>query len=243
MKKFLFKTFKFFGDAFLSSLTEHLRKQRIDMFNPIHRYQIDQFEECYNYFKKYFQNSMLFNTHRDIRDFSILEALENNTDTQTEHLYLEFGVATGSTINFFSNYLKNKKIYGFDNFTGNTENWVGNKTRIKGAWDRGGKPPKVNDNVELIVGDIQNTLDNFLKKNTNKVNFVHIDVNTYETTKFILERIKPKLIKGAIIIFDDYYNLPAWKNGEYKAMTEIFSENEFKYIAFHSGQIVSVKIL
>ena len=68
-------------------------------------------------------------------------------------------------------------------------------------------------------------------------------MNTYETTKFILERIKPKLIKGAIIIFDDYYNLPGWKNGEYKAMTEIFSESEFKYIAFHSGQIVSVQII
>ena len=33
-----------------------------------------------------------------------------------------------------------------------------------------------------------------------------------------------------------------YKNGEYKAMTEIFSESEFKYIAFHSGQIVTVQI-
>lgn len=241
MKKFFYKFFKFAGDAFLTSYTEKLRKKDLDFFNPIHRYQVDQFEECYNHFKKYFPTSMLFNNHSDIREFSILEALEN--DTKKQQLFLEFGVATGSTINFFSKYLSNKKIFGFDNFTGNKEHWIGNKTRIKGAWNRGGKPPKVNNNVELIIGDIQNTLENFLAKNNYEINFVHIDVNTYETTKFILERLKPKLIKGSIIIFDDYYNLPGWKSGEHKAMTEVFLDSEFKYIAFHSGQIVSVKIL
>ena len=59
MKNFLYKTFKFFGDAFLTSLTEHLRKQRIDMFNITHRYQIDQFEECYHYFKKYAEENKI----------------------------------------------------------------------------------------------------------------------------------------------------------------------------------------
>ena len=33
-----------------------------------------------------------------------------------------------------------------------------------------------------------------------------------------------------------------YKDSEYKVMTEIFSESEFKYIAF-LGQILSVKIL
>lgn len=243
MKSFFYKLFKFVGDAFLTSLTEKLRKKDLEFFNPIHKYQVDQFEECYNHFKKYFPTSMLFNTHKDIREFSILEALENETKKNNSNLYLEFGVATGSTINFFSKYLSNRKIFGFDNFTGNVENWIGNKTRIKGAWNRGGKPPKVNDNVELIIGNIQNTLDNFLSKNDYGINFVHIDVNTYETTKFILEKIKPKLVKGSIIIFDDYYNLPGWRNGEHKAMTEVFSDDQFKYIAFHSGQIVTVRIL
>ena len=34
-----------------------------------------------------------------------------------------------------------------------------------------------------------------------------------------------------------------YKDSEYKVMTEIFSESEFKYIAFHSGQLVSVQII
>ena len=33
-----------------------------------------------------------------------------------------------------------------------------------------------------------------------------MDVDTYETTKFILETIKPNLINGAIILFDELYN-------------------------------------
>ena len=45
------------------------------------------------------------------------------------------------------------------------------------------------------------------------------------------------------IYFKTIMTINYWyKNGEYKAMTEIFSESEFKYIAFHSGQIVTVQI-
>ena len=39
-----------------------------------------------------------------------------------------------------------------------------------------------------------------------------MDVDTYETSSFIL-KIKPYLIKGAIIIFDELYNFPAWDVG------------------------------
>ena len=53
MRKFFYKFFKFAGDAFLTSYTEKLRKKDLDFFNPIHRYQVDQFEECYKHFKKW----------------------------------------------------------------------------------------------------------------------------------------------------------------------------------------------
>ena len=32
--------------------------------------------------------------------------------------------------------------------------------------------------------------------------------------------------------FDELYNLTRWKVGEYKALTEVFNENEYKYLAF-----------
>ena len=40
------------------------------------------------------------------------------------------------------------------------------------------------------------------------------------------------MVKKSIILFDELYNIPGWDVGEYKALTEVFSENEYKFIAF-----------
>ena len=89
------------------------------------------------------------------------------------------------------------------------------------------------NNVELIVGEVQNTLDNFLKNNLEKkIIFAHMDMDTYESTKYALNKIKPFLKKGSIIIFDEFHGHPNWQLEEYRAFREVFRENEFKYIAF-----------
>ena len=59
-----------------------------------------------------------------------------------------------------------------------------------------------------------------------------MDMDTYNTSKFVLEKIKPYLSKGAIICFDELYNFEGWKVGEFKALKEVFSEDEFKYKCF-----------
>ena len=70
-----------------------------------------------------------------------------------------------------------------------------------------------------------------------------MDVDTYETSSFILKKIKPYLIKGAIIIFDELYNFPGWDVGEYKALTENFSEKEYSFKAFSiEGKEVVIQI-
>ena len=75
-----------------------------------------------------------------------------------------------------------------------------------------------------------------------KITFVHIDVDTYAPTKFILGKIKPYLQKGSIILFDEFYGYPNWQLYEYKAFTEEFNPNEYKYIAFSTRQ-VAIEIL
>ena len=57
-------------------------------------------------------------------------------------------------------------------------------------------------------------------------------MDTYSSTKFALEKLKPYLVKDAIIIFDELYNYIGWEHGEYKALKEIFKEEEFEYKAF-----------
>ena len=80
---------------------------------------------------------------------------------------------------------------------------------------------------------MEDTLDDFLKKHNPKINFVHLDMDTYNPSKFTLEKIKPYLVKGSIILFDELYNYIGWKNGEFKALNEVFNENEFEYKAFN----------
>ena len=102
------------------------------------------------------------------------------------------------------------------------------------------KVPKLNSNVEPIVGWVEDTLEEFLKKHQPGINFVHLDMDTY-SLQITLEKLKPYLEKNAIIIFDQLYNYIGWENGEYKALKEVFSENEFEYKGFrvNSTQAVS----
>ena len=57
-------------------------------------------------------------------------------------------------------------------------------------------------------------------------------MDTYGSTKFTLEKLKPYLVKDAIIIFDELYNYIGWEHGEYKALKEVFKDEEFEYKAF-----------
>ena len=75
------------------------------------------------------------------------------------HLWLEFGVANGNTINYISKFT-NDKVYGFDSFEGLPEKWRDGFD--KGAFNRNGVLPQVNSNVELIKGWFNETLVNFI---------------------------------------------------------------------------------
>jgi hypothetical protein len=150
-------------------------------------------------------------------------------DKHKEYYYLEFGVWTGTSANFFSKFVN--KLYCFDSFEGLKEDCVG--TRMpKGYFNLNKKIPTLNSNVEPVVGWVEDTLEDFLNNHNPKINFVHLDMDNYSPTKFTLEKIKPYLVKGAIILFDELYNYTGWRNGEYKALTEVFKEDEFKYKAF-----------
>ena len=56
------------------------------------------------------------------------------------------------------------------------------------------KRPKVLKNVKLVTGKVQDTLENFLKnKKDKKIIFAHMDMDTYASTKYALNCIKPFL--------------------------------------------------
>ena len=192
--------------------------------------------QCFNHFEKHLQNAI----HLDklnIRKYAIEKSLLN--DKGKNKFYLEFGVFKGDSANFFSEYVN--KLYAFDSFEGlrEDEDRVGHDV-LKGHYNLDKKIPKLNKNIEPIVGFIQDTLEDFLKKHNPKINFAHLDIDTYESTKYALEKLKPYLIKDSIILFDELYNFPGWRNGEYKALQETFDESEYKFRAFAAHGIKAV---
>ena len=214
-----------------------------DYIQPKSVYQLyreDQNYQCFLHFKELLKSTLLL-TQKKIREHAIEESIKN--DPNSDYSYLEFGVFSGTTITFFSKYLTKSKIYGFDSFEGLKEHWLGT-TVTKGTFDLKKKIPTLPKNVVPVAGWIQDTLPPFLIEKDPKINFVHIDVDTYETTKFILDLIKPRLVKGALILFDELYNFEGWDVGEYKALAEVFKESEYKFEAFaHDGQQALIKIL
>ncbi len=76
-------------------------------------------------------------------------------------------------------------------------------------------------NYELVAGDIMITLPEFLDKNPAlKISLLHIDVDVYEPSKFILENLWEKLVAGGILMLDDYGTVA----GETKAVDDFFKD-------------------
>lgn len=143
-------------------------------------------------------------------------------------LWLEFGVASGGTINYISKFT-NDKVYGFDSFEGLPEKWRDGFE--KGAFNRNGNLPKVNNNVELIKGWFDDTLPNFIKNQNKKVSFIHMDADLYSSTKCIFNNLKDYIDKDCIIVFDELVNYPGFdgNTGELKAFYEFITENKVDY--------------
>ena len=139
---------------------------------------------------------------------------------------IEFGIFKG---NSFFRWIKfrdlleqtnSRKVIGFDIFADFPEaNFEQDKDKRDAfvAETNGGKSityEEINDlldkqglnkNVDIIKGDILLTLDAYLEKNPHlKISLLHIDVDLYEPTKVVLEKLYYSVTKGGIIIFDDY---------------------------------------
>jgi len=205
-------------------------------FNPLEAFRRDEIKDSYQYFKKHFYNSVLLEGVKETRLYAIEKSLEFS-ESNNGGLFLEFGVHSGKSINLFANHLKkiNKKIHGFDSFQGQPNDWPG-YIRKKGFQKINKKDvDKLNSNVEIIEGLVEETLDSFLEKyNKEKILFVHMDLDYYPSTKFVLEKIKPFLSNNAIILFHALHNYSGWKNGVIKAINETFDKNDFEFIAFSS---------
>lgn len=230
IKNYLLKTLKKLIVFFNNRL-----KVKVQPPSPADLYHEDVAKNSYETFKIYFKNSYVFSDDISIRSFAINEAIKK---FGKESLFLEFGVFKGDSINLFAKKLKkiNAEIIGFDSFKGLKDEWMTEEFNPPGTFDLKGKKPKVEGNVKLIDGWVEETAKNFLTNNSKKIAFIHFDLDTYNSTSFVLKLIKNGFQPGTIILFDEFYGFPNWEKYEYKAFKEEIEENRFKYIAFGSRQ-------
>lgn len=163
-------------------------------------------------------------------------------EVAVDGLYLEFGVYSGTTINFIASRVQ-AAVHGFDSFEGLPEQW-GNVPA--GKFTRHGDLPEVRGNVSLHVGWFDKTLPGFLEMNGGNAAFIHIDSDLYSSAKTVLEALRPRIVPGTVIVFDEFFNYPGWQEHECKAFQEFISTSglAFKYISYASrGFSVGVKIL
>lgn len=227
----------FYDEQFLK--LKYLLEQTSYKYNMHDYLWEDSLKESAEFVKQHLSKAVLFRDMNNIWNYSV-HLLNSNKNFQSilKPMAFEFGVFKGESINFFSKALPSYKFYGFDSFEGIKENWFGHHA-IKGDMSLSGKMPEVNNNVTLIKGWFDETVPNFIQNlddDLSSVCFVHVDGDTYEAAYACLFPILPKLRKGTLILFDELYQFPNWKNGEFKALNEITDKFNisFSYIAFTS---------
>lgn len=158
---------------------------------------------------------------------------------------VECGVFKGTSLIRFTTFrylLENpfsKKIVGFDSFGDFPKtNFPADKKMRQYHIDTAGpqsiskqqlmevlKHKGIDKHVELVKGDITRTVPKYVKSHPAlKISLLNLDVDIYEPAKVILEYLYPRIVKGGVLLLDDYGVFP----GETKAADEYFKDKNIK---------------
>jgi hypothetical protein len=194
------------------------------------------------------------------RELDWLAPMINNTGWN-----LEFGVHTGQTINYIAAARKDLEFVGFDSFEGLPEDWdMGQKVVSTKAFDRGGEPPEVAENVSLVKGFFDTSLPEWLKSKSDhgnhSISYLHVDSDIYSSCVTIFDHLNDYIKPGCIIRFDElscwryvfqeaspsklqrvFYT--TWQDHEWKALNEWMDNNDRKVAPlcrnwFQSGTVI-----
>jgi len=162
----------------------------------------------------------------------------------SDELLLDLGVWVGWSTRLISDAC-GRKVYGFDTFSGLTEDWrvddhvvlkrgtfslsdpfAQRAMRDTGVSLHEGVPAALGRNVHYIKGSTHDTLAPFLADQpASSISLFHMDLDTYESCLHALETCKDRFIEGSILVFDEYLVT----NGEMRAFFEFQSRYGFEW--------------
>lgn len=199
-------------------------------------------EESARYVLEHMRAIPNFDTDYDLHQWVCETQLDPQLDSSG--LVLEFGVATGRTLNQISRWLPHKTVHGFDGFQGLPEDWT---SRMRQGFFARKNLPRVRSNCELHVGWFDDTLPPFMAtQGTRPVQLLHVDCDLYSSTRTVLNNLRQNIVPGTVIIFDEYINYPGWQLDEFRAWQEHVKSYgvRYEYIGRVSRhQKVAVRVL
>jgi hypothetical protein len=89
--------------------------------------------------------------------------------------------------------------------------------------------PEVPDQVSLHKGLFADTLPLFLAETPDAVALLHVDCDLYSSTAFVLDALADRIKTGTVIVFDEYFNYPGWKQHEHRAFQEFTAATGLKF--------------
>lgn len=163
---------------------------------------------------------------------------------------VELGVFRGLSLLTWANFLevcnigdRTKRVFGFDNFTGFGELSPEDGPDYDQAHKKqGGFSPEMyrdelrqvidlfdadrfvgwKKRIDLVEGDIEKTVPEFVRRNPGlRISLLHFDCDMYRPTKVGLEHLYPLVVRGGVVVFDEY-GILEW-SGESKAVDEYFA--------------------
>lgn len=163
---------------------------------------------------------------------------------------IEFGFCAGRSLSFLAALFNTRKVWAFDSLNG-IDHWRPNFESGTFAYrSKDNFPFLPLANTSLIIGDIVDTLKEFLvsELKPEKICFVHIDTDTYDVCLFILRELsKHQDIETTLFLCDEYYNYSSsqdgttdygeWENHEFKAVNEFAAEQKLniRYLAYNAN--------
>lgn len=212
-------------------------------------------------FDQIYQISSPYTMTSPARMKRLYEAVMEINKNQLEGAFVECGVFKGGSVMNMAltqlNFLKLVHIYLYDTFEGMTPQGEFDINHKGVSAGRILKNPsklcicsleQVKKNLKLTLyppeflhfrkGDVANTLQEDPPK---KISLLRLDTDWYESTKIELEILYPRLVKGGVLILDDY---GYWK-GAKKAADDYFEsigiDPQFEPIESGVSAVISIK--
>jgi O-methyltransferase len=187
------------------------------------------------------------------RIFSLCEAVKYIQQNNIEGDFVECGVWKGGSMMAVAETLlqggnSSRDLYLFDTFEGMsppTENDVdiagikaeslldrSSKEMAESVWCRAtldivkqalAKTGYPNERIHFIKGMVEQTIPSYVP---DKIALLRLDTDWYESTKHEMEYLFPRLVKGGVLIIDDYGH---WQ-GARKAVDEYLEKNDVKIL-------------